>query len=55
MEQQTGKITRQTEPRLTIRVSAKTHKRLRLIAVEQETSVQALLAPAIEAVANQQP
>ena len=48
--QQNGK--RALEPRLTIRVSAKTHKALKRLAVERETSVQALLTPAIETVAS---
>ena len=53
--QQNEKTKRQLEPRLTIRVSAKTHKALRRLAVERESSVQAILTPAIESVAAQQP
>ena len=53
--QQNGKTKRTSEPRLTIRVSAKTHKRLRLIAAEQETSAQALIEPLIDQLVNTTP
>lgn len=49
--EQTSKPKRALEPRLTIRITPQTHKALKQRALDESTSVQALLSPVIESVA----